>query len=480
MNDMILVLDSSQEVGQEIARRLRAEQICAQIAPAGTSAQEIRARDPRGVILCGMKNASSDMLDPAIKELGIPVLAIGQAAYGLLGILGGAHADVAISEKKAPIAYGKSALFTGIGDGERYFTQAHTLMLPADVTETASAAGCSIAFEDTEKRIYGVQFDLERNDPEGSVILTNFVMDICGCQNTWTLENALAKAEEMLAKTAAQGGHAVCAVSGGVDSALCALLAHRAFGDKMTAIFVDTGLMREGEEQDVRRMMELLHVPMLCVDRSAEILACLTHKRGMEEKRTVVVERMYAELLAQSAAIPGEKTLVLGTNYSDFLESGSGAPKWRTSGMTVVEPLENLFKDEIRAIAKMLGMGEELVERKPFPALGLGARIVGEVTAQRLDALRTAEKIFREEIRQAGLERKLYKHFPVLIDWAPLGLEMIVLRAVTISGGQLMPARLPYDLVERTVAQIMEELPMISRVLYDQTPTGMGQESFIS
>lgn len=478
MNDMILILDSTQEAGQELARRLRAENICAQIAPAGTKAEAIRARGARGMILCGADNAAGDMLDPQILQMGIPVLAIGRAAYGLLDILGGAHADVAISEKKAAMTYGKSALFTGISDGERYFAQAYTLMLPADVAETASAAGCTMAFEDAHRRIYGVQFELERNDPEGTAILMNFAMDICGCRNTWTPEYALVKAEESLEEAARQGVHAVCAVSGGVDSALCALLAHRAFGEKMTAIFVDTGLMREGEAEDVKAMMEALGIPLRCVDCAGEILDGLAHKRSMEEKRAVVVDCMYAEILRQSAAIAGSKMLVLGTNYSDFLESGSGAPKWRASGMSVVEPLENLFKDEIRAIAQMLNMGEELVGRKPFPALGLGARIVGEVTTQRLQALRTAEKIFREEIQQAGLERKLYKYFPVLIGGEAFGQEMMVLRAVTLSGGQLMPARLPYDLTERTVEKILAQIPMVSRVLCDQTPTGIGKESF--
>ena len=475
MKDMILILDSTQEYGQEIARKLRAEGICAQIAPAGTPAEEIRARDARGVILCGVSHSA---LDAAIAGLDMPVLAIGQAAHGLLSVLGGANAGVAICRKKAQVAYGRSALFTGIGDGERFFKEAQTLMLPADVTETASAGGCTIAFEDAQRKRYGVQFDLERNDPEGSAILTNFVMDICGCQGTWTLESALAQAENVLEHAAAQGGHAVCAVSGGVDSALCALLAHRAFGERMIAIFVDTGLMREGEADDVRKTMEALGVPVLCVDLSGEILAGMAGKHGMDEKRAVVVNRMYAEILRRSEAIEGRKTLVLGTNYSDYLESGSGAPKWRESGMTVVEPLEMLFKEEIRAIAQMLNMGEELVSRKPFPALGLGARIVGEVTAKRLCALRTAEQIFREEICQIGLDRKLYKYFPLLIGGETLGTELMVLRAVTLSGGLLIPARLPYDLVERTVAKIQESLPEITRVFYDQTPTGIGQESF--
>ena len=475
MNDMILILDRSQEYGMEIARRLRAEQIDARIAHAGTPVEEIRSFDPRGVILCG---ESDGELDGEILQLGIPVLGLGRAAYRLLSCMGGANAGVAISEKKAQVVYGKSPLFTGVSDGDRFFHEAQTLMLPADVAETASAAGCTIAFEDAENRHYGVQFDLERNDLEGSQILTNFVLDICGCSRSWTLETALEQAQQLLAHAAAQGGHAVCAISGGVDSTLCALLAHRAFGGKMTAIFVDTGLMREGEADEVQRTMEAFGIDMLRVDRSQEVLAALAGKRKMEDKREVVVAFMHAELLRRSAQIAGSKTLVLGTNYSDYLESGSGAPKWCASGMTVVEPLTALFKEEIRAIGQMLEMSEELVGRKPFPALGLGARIVGEVTHERLEALRTAERIFRMEIEQAGMERRLYKYFPVFIGGENFGSEMLVLRAVTLSGGQLIPARLPYDLVERTVEGILRELPGIARVLYDQTPTALGQESF--
>ena len=475
MNDMILILDRSQEFGMELARRLRAEQIDARIAHADTPVEDIRSFDPRGIILCGEANGE---LDGEILKLGIPVLAVGRAAFRLLACMGGANAGVAISGKKAQVIYGRSALFTGVSDGERFFDEVQTLMLPADVTETADAAGCTIAFEDTANKYYGIQFDLERNDLEGAQILTNFVLDICGCSRTWTLETALKQVEQLLTDAAAQGGHAICAISGGVDSTLCALLAHRAFGGKMTAIFVDTGLMREGEADDVQKTMEAFGIDMLRVDRSDEVLAALAGKHSMEDKREVVVAFMHAELLRRSAQIAGAKTLVLGTNYSDYLESGSGAPKWCGSGMTVVEPLTALFKDEIRAIGRMLEMSEELVGRKPFPALGLGARIVGEVTRERLEALRTAERIFRMEIEQAGMERKLYKYFPVFIGGEAYGSEMIVLRAVTLSGGQLIPARLPYDLVERTVEGILGELPGITRVLYDQTPTAIGQESF--
>lgn len=478
MNDMILILNYSDEFSMEIARRLRAEQIYSQILPAGTTAAQMRELDARGVILSGEALRKSAALDGEITELGIPVLAIGHTAHMLLGCMGGASADVAIREKKALIEYGKSMLFTGLGEGERYIRQAQTLMLPTGVKEIAEAAGCTIAFEDTEKKQYGVQFELERNDPEGSTILLNFVRDICGCSEWWTMDAALEKAQGMLEQTAAQGMHAVCAVSGGVDSTLCALLAHRAFGDNMTAIYVDTGLMREGEAQSVVEMFASLGIPLKHVDRSGEILDMLAHKRSMDEKRAVVVGSLHEEMIRQSAAIEGEKTLVLGTNYSDFLHSGSSAPQWIDSGMTVVEPLMGLFKEEVRTLASRLGMSEELVSRKPFPALGLGARIVGEVTGERLYALRTAEAIFREEIQLSGMERRLYKHFPVLISGETFGSEILVLRAVMLSGGQLTPARLPYDLVERTVQRIQAVLPSITRVFYDQTPTPIGQETF--
>ena len=478
MSDMILILNYSDEFSMEIARRLRAEQIHACIASPETTAQQVREIAPRGVILSGEAAGVGGKLDEGMAALGIPVLALGHTAHMLLGTLGGASADAAISEKKALIEYGKSALFTGMREGERYIKQALTLMLPPEVSETASAAGCTIAFEDAEKKQYGVQFELERNDPEGSTILMNFAREICGCSAWWTSDAALEHAEAVLRTAAAQGGHAVCAVSGGVDSTLAALLAHRAFGERMTAIFMDTGLMREGEAESIQATFAALGIPLLAVDRSGEILESLAHKQGNDEKRAVVVGRLYQEMIQQSASIEGEKTLVLGTNYSDFLHSGSNAPQWRESGMTVVEPLMELFKEEVRAIARKMGMSEAIVDRKPFPALGLGARIVGEVTGERLHALRTAEAIFREEISLAGLERKLYKHFPVLIGGNSVGGELLVLRAVTLSGGQLIPARLPYDLVERTVQRIMTGLPSIGRVFYDETPTPIGKESF--
>ena len=479
MKDMILILNYSNEFSMEMARRLRAEHVCAKIVAGDMTAEQVRELAPKGVILSGEAYGDAASLDAGVLELGIPVLAMGHTAQQMLAYMGGACADVSISQKKAAVEYGKSDLFTGVLDGERYFEEVRTMMLPPDLQETASAGGCTIAFEHTEKKLYGVQFELERNDPEGTAILFNFARSICGCSDWWTLDAALEHAQALLEQAAAKGGNAVCAVSGGVDSTVAAYLAHKAFGEKMTAIFVDTGLMREGEVEAVRAFFEELDIPLTVIGRSVEILKKLACKKSEEEKRKVVISSIDEAMLRESNAIEGRKTLVLGTNYSDFLENGSSETKWRESGMAVVEPLLDMLKHEVREMAEKLGMRAEIVERKPFPALGLGARIVGEVTADRLHALRMAEVTFREEIEEAGLDRKLYKYFPVLIgNDAVSGKETMVLRAVTLSGGQLIPARLPYDLIERTVLRIMAESPAVARVFYDQTPTPVGKESF--
>lgn len=477
MNDMILILNYADELSMEIARRLRTEQVYARIISGMVSAQQVRAIAPQGIILSGEADGKLGAFDAEILSLGVPVLALGHASHMLLEACGGACADTALREKRMHVEYSRNPLFAGVSNGEHYLKEGRTLMLPTDVREIAEAGGCTIAFADEEKKLYGVQFELERNDLEGSTILRNFVRDICGCSPWWSLDAALAEVEESLAAQAAHGGEAICAVSGGVDSTVAALLAHRAFGDRMKAIFLNTGLLRSGEEESVRAMYDALGIPLLCVDRSQEILAALAGKQAPEEKREVVVRSLYDEIDRCGLRMKGKKTLVLGTNYSDFLHNGSSALNWKDSGMTVVEPLLELFKDEVRAIAQRLGMPEEMVSRKPFPALGLGARIVGEITAERLAVLRMAETAFREEICEAGMERKLYKYFPVMLTGGTQ-YEMIVLRAVTISGGMLLPARLPYDLVERTVQRIKDEAPGIMRVFYDYTPTVVGQELF--
>ena len=478
MNDMILILNYSEEFSLEVARRLRAEGVYGRIISGMTTAAQVKELAPKGVILCGAAGNAPGVFDAGILDLGIPVLALGHASHMLLAAQGGASAGVAIAEKIVNIQYEKSLLFADMDDGERYLKEVMTLMLPLDVQMIASAGGCTIAFEQPEKKQYGVQFELERNDPEGTTILKNFARDVCGCEAWWTREAYRREGEVMLTHAAEEGGFALCSVSGGVDSAVAAKLTHEAFGERMVALFVDTGLMREGESQRIQDAFNAMGIPLRCEDRSAEVLDALKGQYSMKEKRAVVVKLLHDEVLRHVAACGEHTVLVLGTNYSDVW-SGGMLDEWQQDGLIVEEPLRSLFKDEVRDMARLMGFDEELASRKPFPALGLGARIIGEVTQARLDTLRIAERVFREEIQEAGLERKLYKYFPILTgDSGLMGGDMVFLRAVTLSGATLVPARLPYDLVERTVARIMEEAPRVARVFYDQTPTAVGQETF--
>lgn len=478
MNDMILILNYSDEFSLEVACRLRAENVYGCIISGMTTAAQVKELNPKGIILCGAAGNAPGVFDAGIVDLGIPVLALGHASHMLLAAQGGASAGVAIAEKKANIEYEKSVLFTGMDSEERYLKEVMTLMLPLDVQMIASAGGCTIAFEQPEKKQYGVQFELERNDPEGTTILKNFARDICNCEAWWTEDAYRREGEIMLTHAAEEGGFALCSVSGGVDSAVAAKMAHEAFGERMTALFVDTGLMREGESQRIQGVFKAMGIPLRCVDLSAPVLEALKGKMGMQEKRTVVLALIHEEILRQAAACGDHVALVLGTNYSDIWQGGT-QNEWQQEGLVVEEPLRSLFKDEVRDMARQMGFDEELASRKPFPALGLGARIVGEVTQARIAALRIAENVFSEEIREAGFERKLFKYFPILAGGSGvMGGETIILRAVTLSGSMLIPARLPYDLVERTVERIREEAPRVARVFYDQTPTPVGQETF--
>ena len=478
MHDMILILNYSDKFSLEVARRLRAEQVYGRIISGMTTAAQVQEMAPKGLILCGAAGNAPGVFDAGILDLGIPVLALGHACHMLLAAQGGASAGVAIEEKKAHIQFEKSMLFAGVEDGERYLKEVMTLMLPLDVQETASASGCTIAFENAQKKQYGVQFELERNDPEGTAILKNFARDICDCSAWWTEEAYRREAEISLTHAAEEGNFAVCSVSGGIDSAVAAKLTRETFGDRMIALFVDTGLMRENEAEKVKETFAAMDIPLRHVDRSAEVLSALQGKMDMQEKREVVLSLLHEEVLRQTASFGENTTMVLGTNYSDVWTGGI-QDSWSDADLKIEEPLLNLFKSEVRTMACQMGFDEALTNRKPFPALGLGARIVGEVTQERLHALRTAERVFREEIEAIGLNKKLFKYFPIMAGGTQaLDGEIIILRAVTQSGGMLMPARLPYDLVERTVARIREEEPMIARVFYDQTPTQMGQETF--
>ena len=370
MNDMILILNYSDEFAVEAAKRLRGERVFCKIISGTTTAAQVAEIAPRGLVLCGEPKSAAGVFDAEILKLDIPVLALGHAAHMLIAAMGGACAGAAISEKKANVQYADCKLFNGVEGGERYIQEAVTLMLPADVQVTASAGGCTVAFEDSKRSLFGVQFELERNDPDGSTILKNFARDICGCTPWFTMDAALAEARRALTEASIEGGFAVCGVSGGVDSMVAAVLAHQAFGERMTAIYVETGLMRAGDGAAVRAIYEQLGIPLRVIDRAEDVLATLRGRQTMGEKRAMVVSCLHEEMIRQTEAIPGAKTLVMGTNYSDFL-GGTNNAAWKDCGMAVLEPLALLPRRGERN-RRDAGAGRRAPAAQALPADGIG------------------------------------------------------------------------------------------------------------
>ena len=471
MDDSILVFSFSERTALDVAQRLRGERVYSLIVPGTTTAEQAAEYAPKGIILSG-EEGGTGVLDAGILEMGVPVLALGHAAHMMLTVMGGACAGMGLQNRRADVHYEESALFAGAEDGERGITEAQMLMLPANVRMTASGAGCTLAFEDEERRLYGVQLELERNDPTASAILRNFAFDICSCDPWFTVDAAARMASEQLREAAEAGKRAVCAVSGGLTSTAAALLARQAFGERMTAVYVETGLMRESEGNAVRETCEALGIPLRTVDVHEKMLEALSDMRASYKKRRAVQTCL---LEALEAADDGEDTcLVLGTDYSDLL-FGRQPKAEDLHRMTLVEPLSMCFRGEIREIAEKLGVPEGICGKKPFPPLGLGALVMGEVRREKLAMLREIDSIFREELFSAGVIPKLYDFYPLLSEEGAFGGgRQVLLSAHTLSGGKLMPARLPYDVVERTVLRIRETYPTVTRVMLDETPATRG------
>ena len=463
MNDTILVLSYSERTSLELAKRIRGEQVFSLILPGSTTAAQIRDLQPKGIILSG-EEAGSGVLDAEILELGVPVLAVGHTAHMMLMTLGGACAGTGIFHRKVDVHFEESVLFTGAEDGERYIREAQTLMLPANLRMTASGGGCTIAFEDAERRLYGIQFEMERHDLTASAVLSNFLFSICGCEPWFTVEAALEQAEEELSEAAKDGKSAVCAVSGGLDSTVAAVLAQRVFGDRMKAVFVETGMMRASEAEIVGEIFETLNIPLEILDAREQMAKALAGVRTTAEKQQIAMDVLMETLVSSR----DDACVILGTDYGDSLFLARTA---KEGDGELLRPLSAYFREDIVLMAEMIGLNDGLRNRKPFPPLGLGACIMGEIREEKLAILRSVDMIFREELRAAGLMPKLYDHYALLSESGAFGGgRQLLLCAHTLSGGQLMPARLPYDAVERTVSRIMEDHPSVTRVLLDETP----------
>ncbi|MGU3502384.1 glutamine-hydrolyzing GMP synthase [Mycobacterium sp. C31M] len=509
-NRPVLVIDFGAQYAQLIARRVREARVFSEVIPHTTTVEEIKARDPQAIVLSGGPASvyadGAPRLDPALFDLDLPVFGICYGFQAMAQALGGTVAHTGTSE------YGRTELKVAGGQlhselpGIQPVWMSHgdaVTEAPEGFDVVAASAGAPVAaFENRERRLAGVQYHPEvLHSPHGQQVLSRFLHDFAGIGASWTAANI---ADQLITAVREQvgDGRAICGLSGGVDSAVAAALVQRAIGDRLTCVFVDHGLLRAGERAQVQRdFVASTGAKLVTVDVADRFLEALSGVTNPEGKRKIIgrefiraFEGAVRDVVTDGA---GEVDfLVQGTLYPDVVESGGGAgtanikSHHNVGGLPddlkfkLVEPLRLLFKDEVRAVGRELGLPEEIVARQPFPGPGLGIRIVGEVTADRLDTLRRADAIAREELTSAGLDGQIWQCPVVLLaDVRSVGVQgdgrtyghPIVLRPVSSEDAMTADwTRVPYEVLERISTRITNEVPEVNRVVLDVTSKPPG------
>ena len=496
----ILILDFGSQYTQLIARRIRERHVYCEIWPCTLPIERVREFAPKGIVLSGSPSSVTDdaapKLDPKVLQLGVPVLGICYGMQSMAQLLGGrvvgsrkreyGHAVIQAEESHALLAGVKQwPMPVWMSHGDKVEE------LPPGFRAIAHSANSPFAaMSDDSDRMLGVQFHPEVvHTPEGSILLKNFVIDICGCRPTWTMESFVESQVREIRRRVGDG-RVILGLSGGVDSSVAAVLLHKAIGDKLTCIFVDNGLLRKGEVEKVERVFrDSFKIDLGVVPAADRFLAKLAGVDDPEKKRKAIGVEFISVFEEEAKRIEGVSFLAQGTLYPDVIESVSfkgpsavikshhnvgGLPE--KMGLDLIEPFRELFKDEVREVGRKLELPEEIIQRQPFPGPGLAVRIVGDVTKERLELLRNADEIMMQEIKGAGLYTSIWQSFCVLLPVKSVGVmgdertyeNAVAVRAVTSIDGMTADwAQLPYDLMGRISNRIINEVRGINRVVYD-------------
>ncbi|WP_034680648.1 glutamine-hydrolyzing GMP synthase [Caldalkalibacillus mannanilyticus] len=496
---MIIVLDFGGQYNQLIARRIRDLGVYSELLPHNISVEEIKKLNPKGIIFSGGPNSvyeeGSPRCDERIFDLGIPVLGI---CYGMQLMV---HHFQGKVEKAVLREYGKatvqlsgtSKLYEGL-DQEQVVWMSHgdlVVETPPGFVVDVTNPSCPIAgMSDQERNLYAVQFHPEvRHSQYGNEMLHNFIYKICQCEGNWNMDAFIDTAVQKIRSTVGEK-QVLCALSGGVDSSVVAALVHKAIGDQLTCMFVDHGLLRKGEAESVMDTFGRdFNMNVIKIDARERFLTKLAGVKDPEQKRKIIGNEFIYVFEEEAGKLDGMDFLAQGTLYTDIIESGTATAQTIKSHhnvgglpedmkMALIEPLDTLFKDEVRKLGEELGLPAEIVWRQPFPGPGLGIRVIGEITEDKLEIVRESDYILREEIKKAGLDREIWQYFTALPDMRSVGVMgdartydyTIGIRAVTSIDGMTADwARIPYDILEKISTRICNEVKGVNRVVYDIT-----------